>query len=543
MTDRLPLDDRTITVAASIAGQVDFGFDFPVQADGDLCVEVDRVTAPGGWSVLSFEAGDYTLVRSSGGGAVKLRIGRDIGDRVRMSGITVPSRASSVTVAGHWRSGPLDAELDRIIMILQEARRDMAATVAVSTDLADALAAADAAASRAETALAQLNSAGVADLAVTTAKVAGWAVTVPKQTHGDWAILASAATVDLGAAVDGSGRATRNIVISGTATISSFGAGAIVDHIPFVVRFTGAATLQPGAALIVPTGAAITAADGDVALVVRDATAWRVAAYTRADGTALAVKVALAPLGHISGLTLGWPSATTFSVATGVACSEDGSATTMRLTSALVKSLAAFAIGTGNGALDTGTVQANKTYHVHLVERADGLVDAVASLSPAAPLMPTTGGIWTARRRIGSILTNSLSQVVQFVQLEDEFLLCTYPIDVSTTALTNVAALFALSVPTGVQVVAIFSAYMDARLNNSVGVLISSPDQPDVAVGNPAGTPTAPFNAGNSGGSPHSVMLRVRTNTAAQIRARAGLASNLNLFMVQTYGWVDTRGK
>lgn len=77
-------------------------------------------------------------------------------------------------------------------------------------------------------------------------------------------------------------------VITGTATITSLGTGA--NRIKFV-RFAAALILTHHAtSLILPTGANITTAAGDTAIVVSDASSnARVISYTRADGSALAV--------------------------------------------------------------------------------------------------------------------------------------------------------------------------------------------------------------------------------------------------------------
>lgn len=367
-------------------------------------------------------------------------------------------------------------------------------------------------------------------------------VTPANITHGAWVTIASAATVDLGGARDASNRPTRNVVISGSTSITSFGSTGAPDYVPFVVRFSGALTLVHNiSAIILPTQASLTTAAGDVALVVWEGTAWRVISYCRGDGTPLGA--AKAPAGYLSGLVLSYASTTTFTVGAGVACSEDGSAATMALAAAMTKSLSAWAVGTAGGSLDTGAIAAGKTYHVHLIQRAsDGLVDILISLSATAPTMPTAGGTWTARRRIGALLTNASSQIVPFTQSGDETLLLTPVIDVSVTTQGATAVMYPLSVPTGVRVRAIISAYMDARATNNIGLLITSPDASDVAAGANSGTPTLPFNAGNAGTSPLIVALMVRTDTSGQVRARAS-GANSNLFQIHTFGWIDMRGQ
>ena len=112
--------------------------------------------------------------------------------------------------------------------------------------------------------------------------VAANSVTVSKLALGAWADVASASTVDLGA------QTTRNVRITGTTTITSFGSTATPDNVPFQVRFTAAVTITRGASLETPTGASITAASGDAAVIVQETTGnWRIVSYARASNIAL----------------------------------------------------------------------------------------------------------------------------------------------------------------------------------------------------------------------------------------------------------------
>lgn len=95
--------------------------------------------------------------------------------------------------------------------------------------------------------------------------------------------LASASTVDLGAAD------SDYVRITGTTTIASFGTTTTRNHI--WVEFTGILTLTyNGTSMILPTGADITTAAGDKAEFVRvSAGNWKCVNYQRASGTALSV--------------------------------------------------------------------------------------------------------------------------------------------------------------------------------------------------------------------------------------------------------------
>ena len=93
---------------------------------------------------------------------------------------------------------------------------------------------------------------------------------------GVWTDVASATSVDLGA------QTSRNIRITGTTTITSFGTAGPADNVPYLVRFAAAVTLTNGTSLILPGAANIITAAGDVAIIVHDsASIWRVIAYFR----------------------------------------------------------------------------------------------------------------------------------------------------------------------------------------------------------------------------------------------------------------------
>jgi hypothetical protein len=103
--------------------------------------------------------------------------------------------------------------------------------------------------------------------------------------QGVEADIASAATVDIGA------QNTNFLQITGTTTITSFGANY---NGPRFVRFNNSLILTHNAStLILPTGANITTAAGDRAIITPKATTgtadgWQVIAYQRANGQPLA---------------------------------------------------------------------------------------------------------------------------------------------------------------------------------------------------------------------------------------------------------------
>lgn len=246
--------------------------------------------------------------------------------------------------------------------------------------------------------------------------------------------------------------------------------------------------------------------------------------------------------GHLWGLTLSTAGATaTFGVAAGVATNSTNVAG-MTLASAYTKTTGAWAVGSGNGALDTGAIAASTWYHVFLIRRPDtSVVDVLVSLSPTAPTLPAN---YTQSRRIGSMKTNASSQWTKFIQDGDLF---TWDVPVNdvpivnnpgTAAVTRILA----SVPLGIRVRArIFAAIQATVIGYPGGFLVS-----DLAVADtPASVTAASIYFYNNVaatvvfGAPFEVM----TNTAAQVRTRFESSNAGTNLYIDTIGWFDNRGR
>jgi hypothetical protein len=241
-----------------------------------------------------------------------------------------------------------------------------------------------------------------------------------------------------------------------------------------------------------------------------------------------------APKGHLSGLALsnnGTDATNDIDIAAGEAASDD--AVLMALASSLTKRLdAAWAVGSGNGGLDTGSI-ANTTYHVFLIQRSDtGVVDALFSTSATAPTMPAN---YDRKRRIGSIMRASAA-IRPFKQRGDTFLHSNGIVgDVAAQTQDNTRTLRTLSVPLGIQVTALLVATASHGTLVNRLLRLSSPDELDEAPGNYAQFVTQV--AGQMVGAEASIL----TDTSARIATRGDTTSfTLN---VATKGWVDRRGR
>ncbi len=123
--------------------------------------------------------------------------------------------------------------------------------------------------------------------------------------------------------------------------------------------------------------------------------------------------------GVVQGLTMAFVSTTSFSVGAG-AVGDSTFVSTLLLSSTFTKTTSAWAVGTGNGGLDTGAIAATTWYAVYLIKRPDTqLVDVLYSTNGTTPTLPAN---YTLYRRIGWILTNGSSQFVSFQQRGRQFL-------------------------------------------------------------------------------------------------------------------------
>jgi hypothetical protein len=238
---------------------------------------------------------------------------------------------------------------------------------------------------------------------------------------------------------------------------------------------------------------------------------------------------------YLSGLTLTVTSLSpVFTVAAGVAC-DSGNAVMISLPSSISKATGAWTVGTGLGGLDTGAIATNAWYHVFLIRNpTTAVVDACISASTTPAGAPVAAG-FTQYRRIGSVKTDGSLNWTLFSQRGDEFLWLARVIDVPSTGMTTSAVLHTLTVPSGVQVNALFSAR--AIYNTNAGVyMFTSPDENDFAPGGD----NASLVVGPSGASV-SGHFNIRTNTSRQIRGRANVT--VSLIAITTFGWIDTRGK
>ena len=330
----------------------------------------------------------------------------------------------------------------------------------------------------------------------------------------------------------GDADATMLVSITGTTGITSFGVHEAGER--RLVRFASAGcTVTHSAGLSCPGGANFTSEAGTLALVVGDGTdtaVWQVWHPSVLGGATLAL-----PPGFIFGLTLSnnvTDATNDIDIAVG-RCRDDADTVNHIHAIVLTKRLdAVWGEGTNAGMLDTGTKANSTTYHLFSI--GNGVAtDYVVSASLSSPNMPTgAGGLYTTKRRLGSIITDGSGVIRAFVQAGDEFLLVTPVLDVNVSTLGTSRSLYALTVPAGLSVEAMIRAY---NLSGAANVWIGPASEADQA---PSDSASPLFTLA---GTDWNSALRIRTNTSRQIAARSNAGSTS--WRAATLGWTDRRGR
>lgn len=142
------------------------------------------------------------------------------------------------------------------------------------------------------------------------------------------------------------------------------------------------------------------------------------------------------PTFAVTNLGLSKSAADTLGIAAGN-CYDATLAERLVLGSAYTKDVSsAWAVGTANGSLDTGTYTASTLYYVWLIKRSDtGVVDVLTSVSGTAPTMPTN---YDYKRLIGAFVTDTGPDIIDFTQVGDYFrLIGDVVTEVSDSTITN----------------------------------------------------------------------------------------------------------
>ena len=325
----------------------------------------------------------------------------------------------------------------------------------------------------------------------------------------------------------------------------SYGDGQIISFVAGLSN-TGATTISVGGGA--PISVLKNGASGPVALATGDLVAGnsyfiQYSAQLSAFQLLLSVSPATptGPFlrGYLWGLTLSnnaGDATNSIDIATGAAASDGATPALMSLASSLVKvGNVAWAVGSGNGWLDTGVI-ADGWYYAYLIARSDtGVVDSLISLSATSPTMP---GSYDRKRRIGAIRRTSGAWLA-FIQDGDFFEYKAPTIDIAT--ITTTATLRTIKVPPAFPVM----ARIGIQIINTAGVM-ATVNHWDPSLGSTlpsarTGVLQVFVNTGSFQQGASSV-LDVRTNSSGQIYSSA-TATTLTGYNLETLGYFDSRGR
>lgn len=201
--------------------------------------------------------------------------------------------------------------------------------------------------------------------------------------------------------------------------------------------------------------------------------------------------------------------------------------TNMDLAAAITKRIdAAWAAGNNAGGLDTGTVAANKTYFLHVIKNTTtNVVDVLFSLSPTAPAMPSG---YTARRRLGAVLTDANANIHPFLQTGGWFFhLDALPGGGSVAISSAAQAVTLAKVPLGIKVIADVAFMASGGSSNVLSVC--DQDLGDATINDCVGVMSA---------SAQIYRLQIMTDAAARVNVRSQNPATMDLFY---RGWFDER--
>jgi hypothetical protein len=200
---------------------------------------------------------------------------------------------------------------------------------------------------------------------------------------------------------------------------------------------------------------------------------------------------------------------------------------------ALTKQIDAnWVVGNDQGGLDTGTVAADTWYHCYAIYNpVSKNVDFLFSTSASSPTLPTG---YTKKKRVGSILTNSSSNILGFIQKEKHFYYKDPILDFSVSSSAS-RTNQTISTPLGFKSIAFANVYWSGTGRDTY---FSSPEATDLA---PSSTVSPLISLSNIAGLADTGLgfgdFQVMTDSSSQISLRSsGTGATIRF---ATLGYID----
>lgn len=325
------------------------------------------------------------------------------------------------------------------------------------------------------------------------------------------------------------------ISVTGTRTITLLASATATSG--FVTAIVNA-----GSGIVTVDGSGAETIDGDATITLLPKESWIgvTDGVNYSSAVSPASRISLLPRGYLAGLqtSIGTDTDHDIDIAVGE-CRDAADTADLAITSILTKQIdASWAAGSGAGGMANGVSLSTATwYNLFLVDTDAGGVDAGFDTDIAATNLLATSGVGTVYRRIGSVLTDSSSNILAYVQVGDRFMWGAAAADVSVSNQSTAAVSRTLSVPLGVKVDVRLLLFVDKVAGGILAVYLSSLDQDDQAPN------TSTFFTARSVGSNNDAggQVEVMSNTSSQVRTRSTSASTV--LNISTLGWRDDLGR
>jgi len=226
-------------------------------------------------------------------------------------------------------------------------------------------------------------------------------------------------------------------------------------------------------------------------------------------------------------------------IAVGV-CRDSANLRTMELTSALGKQIdvnwaEGGTPGTPAGGFPSGlTLTNDTTYHLFVISKLDGTLDAGFDTSLTAANLLSDASAYTDYRRIWSVKYQTAT-IRPYTQNGNHCEWADLIQDLDDTTPGTARVLQLLTVPLGIKVRALFNVYFGHT--STAYMWCGSPDKTDSAAGN------VNFDMlGYAGSQGNTKEFQIYTNTSGQVAFRHDTGT-VAAFKINTYGYEDQRGK
>jgi hypothetical protein len=194
------------------------------------------------------------------------------------------------------------------------------------------------------------------------------------------------------------------------------------------------------------------------------------------------------------------------------------------LTADITKQIdASWAEGDDAGGFPTGiSLSADTWYHVFVIHKtADGTIDAGFDTSTTATNLLADATGYSGYRRVGSVLTDSSSNITQFTQVGDTFYWKDPGLEYNSTTLGTTAGNITLATPLDYKTVALMNAFCTIG-SGQAHVYIRSKDANDEA----PSTSAAPIaNVMGNTNAFTTIQVECMTNTSSQVGVRSDAAN------------------